>query len=377
MPEEVVKVVNSPTAKFLLNSSSDWEHDVFNQRVSETAVALNEAATKEDRKKILDVSLGLALEAMMKLSRSTVRFACFLCLAYKPEKLFKLDLVGITFRNDEEAFEYWIREFLASRRFESQMISKVKHYLLLNDDMDLIERLTFEKAWLFSKYQKLLNAHNFTIPEATFVWAENPKVTAAKVTVELDWTKTRLNKTRDYRETEGSDPPPLLVKVWEDLHTKEREKISDKYTKKKDPPTDPLYHKLNNILGGLMKGDAKALSRFYHTLFEDIFPKEYDLGEGVLSFIHDIAEYNLCFISGKVLSKADPMEIHHIQSRGSMTDRRFGNLIPIAQSVHAEINNYGINTVMEKYGVTAELIIAQGFRVTMEYIQWIESCNPA
>jgi len=363
-------VVHNKTALFLINSSN-WEHDTFNQKVAETAVALEQAATKEERKEILDNSLGLTITAYRDIARTLSRFCCFLCLSYKPEKLFKLDLQGLTFHNDEEAFSYWVREFLTKMDCEAPLISKVKHYLLANDDMAMIERLTFEKAWVVSKYQRLLAEHNFTIPESVLIWAENKDVTTSEVTEDLDLTKTLLEKTKHYRETEGSDPTPEILKSWERLHAQERVRISTSYKKTK-PPDDPIYNKLHEVLGGLMKGDAQAISRFYHTLFEDLLPSEYDVSELIYEFMHDVQQ-NRCSISGKELGKYEPMQIHHIQSRGSMTDRRFGNLIPVAQSVHQEINDYGINTVMEKHSVTAEFIIAQGFRVTPEYIQWLES----
>jgi hypothetical protein len=373
--------VKSQTGSFVRR----WGQSPFSGPLDHIAEALDKASTPQEKKQILDQTFGTAIEQLLEVANTVSRLVVFLCLAHKTEGLFWIDLAGMEkdFDTENDAFEWWAREYLhqvlPGKRYAS-VRSKVIHYVRINYDLELIDRLTFEKAWIFSKYKYQLsnldNPLSEAEEEALLVWAENKELKADELTTTLDWEADRIDRIQQYLEENNRKPPPeVLVNEWKKEHLRKREEKSLSYKKAKGkPPGDPLYISLHKQLGGMTKGEVGTLSMVFRTILEDILPRKYDVGDGIYKFLHRPGRYPHCLISNVEFTRDNPMEVHHLHGKGRAGgDRRFFNLIPISRQVHTEIEKtLGLEKTLSKYAVTEEFILTQAIRVLVEYVMHLE-----
>jgi hypothetical protein len=362
-----LETFSNETAKFIVLSST-FEHDDLNKQLMETAKALEEAPGKEERKEILDQSLVMTITAYSSLASTLARYACFLCLAYKAEKLYKLDMQGLAtdFRNDEEAFLWWVNEFLHKAGAKPGLRSKVRYVVSENNDMDLIDRVTFEKAYVLSRFKRKLRNLGVDLPVEAEIMAEKKDCTAKDLTDVLGWECVKHEKFQEYIEEHNTTPSHDEVEGWRKEHEIARDLKSMSYRRARAKDKGGVG------LEEINRGDTASLVRFQRTLL-DAFETDLDLGDDVFAYIH--ANYSRCVISGKESSPDDPIEVHHLLGRGaSGADRRFCNLLPIRRSVHQELDapGGGLEHVLEKYEVGVNWLASEALRVTLGYIKNLE-----
>jgi hypothetical protein len=370
---DLVKYEND-TAEYIGASEQDWGHEPINHTIAEVAKALNATTNKAERKEILDVQLKNTIDAYMTLTTTLSHLMCFLGLAYKVEGLFWLDLEGMEneFHSPDEAFEYWAREHLRKLmppgRDSSNIRMKVRYYLNANNDMKMIEQLTFHRAWVISKWKPRFEALGMKIPDDVMEMAEG-NVDVTELSRALEWAVVEREKSISFKRAHQDDPSDKQVKLWKSHWEQEKLEYSLARTQA-SPPGSESYKKLHAELGGLVKGDHGGLMVFLRSML-DVVAKDFDPGNMIFEFIHS-GHYEFCMISNQMFGPANPLEIHHLISRGAAGDRRFMNLVPICRKVHQEVGTLGLNLVLKKYAVTEEFIIGQGVLVLTEYIKWLE-----
>ncbi len=367
------------TANFVA-ISSNFEHAQLNDQLVSTAMAIDKASTKQEKKFILDHQLTITIDAYSQLMSTLSRYACFVCLAYKVEKLWKLDLegMGYPFRNDEEAFDYWINEFLINNGAKPALRSKVKHYVKENDDLGMINKLTFNKAWIVSKFKKLLRGYGVELEGGFYKWAEKKDTETVDITTELvnrvieqDWSVNLEGRTANHVKENGEEPSLELVSEWMVSHQSIMEKKFARHTlRKPEALGDKAARQIRSELAGFTVGDMAAVNSFIRTVHDNLSKGE-DVSEKFYSFIHS-GFYSKCMVSGVSFNEYNPLEAHHVVSRGQATDRKLFNLIPICRDVHGEWNDHGAKYVLNKYGVTEDLLLTYAVAVTVHYIQWLE-----
>lgn len=368
------------TAGFI-SRSCNFEHAQLNDQLVNTATAIDKAKTKEEKKFILDHQLVMTIDAYSSLMSTLSRYACFVVLSYKIEKLWKIDLVGMNypFRNDEEAFIWWMNEFLIKNGAKPALRSKVKHYVLENDDLEMINDLTFNKAWIVSKFKKLLRGYGSELNGDFYRWAGEKDTEPIDITTELvnkvieqDWMVNLEGLTNHYIEEHGKEPDEKTVSEWVLAHTVVMEKRFSRHTlRKPEALGDRMARKVRSELDGFATGDMKAVSLFIRTVHEKVSSEE-DVSEKFYKFLHS-GYYGKCMISDTAFNKEwNPLEAHHVVSRSEVTERKLFNLIPICRDVHSEWNNKGAAFVLKKYGVTEDLLLSYAVMVTLQYIKWLE-----
>jgi len=370
-----IKPFKDKTAGFIARSCN-FEHAQLNDQLVCTATAIDKAKTKEEKKFILDHQLNMTIEAYSNLMSTLSRYACFVCLSYKVEKLWKLDLAGMgyPFRNDEEAFDYWLNEFLINNGAKPALRSKVKHYVKENDDLDMINHLTFNKAWIVSKFKKILRGYGSELDGEFYEWAAKKDTEPIDITTELvnkvieqDWAVTLEVR----KEKLGHEPSLELVQEWMVEHTTIMEKRFARHAlRKPEPLGDRAANKIRSELEGFTTGDMTMVSSFIRTV-HDKLEKGEDVSEKFYEFIHS-GFYDQCILSGLSFNEYNPLEVHHVVSRSESTERKLFNLIPICRDVHSEWNDHGSRFVLKKYGVTEDLLLGFAVMVTVHYIQWLE-----
>jgi len=368
------------TANFIAVSAG-FEHAQLNDQLVSTAIAIGKSKTKEEKKYLLDHQLVLTLDAYSSLMSTLSRYACFLCLAYKVEKLWKLDLLGMgyPFRSDDEAFTYWINEFLIKNGAKPALRSKVKHYVLENNDLSLINHLTFNKSWIVSKFRKILRGYGVELEGEFYDWAANKDTEPIDITTELvnrvieqDWMVTLKSRNEKYLEGNDAEPNLELVQEWMIEHNTMMEKRFARHAlRKPEPLGDRAAKKARSELTGFTTGDMKAVNSFIRTVHDKLTNEE-DASEKFFAFIHS-GFYGKCMISGESFNKEhNPLEVHHVVSRSETTDKKLFNLIPICRDVHSEWNNKGARFVLNKYGITEDLLLTFAIMVSVHYISWLE-----
>lgn len=367
------------TAGFIARSC-DFEHAQLNDQLVNTATAIDKAKTKEEKKFILDHQLVVTIDAYSSLMSTLSRYACFVCLSYKVEKLWKLDLIGMgnPFRNDVEAFDYWLNEFLIKNGAKPALRSKVKHYVKENDDLDMINHLTFNKAWIVSKFKKILRGYGLELDGDFYTWAAKKDTEPIDITTELvnkvieqDWIMTLKSRNEKHMEDHDEEANLDTVQVWMVEHTEMMEKRFARHALRKvEPLGDRAASKVRSELAGFTNGDMTTVSLFIRTV-HDKLDKEEDAGEKLYEFIHS-GYYGKCMLSKETFNEYNPLEVHHVVSRSEQTEKKLFNLIPISRDVHAEWNNRGYKFVLNKYGVTEDLLLTYAVMVTVHYIQWLE-----
>ena len=363
------------TADFI-SRSCNFEHARLNDQLVSAATAIDKSKTAEERKFILDHQLNVTIEAYSDLMSTLSRYACFVCLSYKPEKLWKLDLVGMgyPFRNDEEAFDYWLNEFLINNGAKPSLRSKVKHYVKANNDLRMINHLTFNKAWVVSKFKRILRGYGVELDGEFYDWAAKKDTETVDITTELvnrvieqDWMVTLEHR----KEKHGKDPSEETVEKWAVEHTQLMEKRFARHTLRKPEALGTRSaRKLKSNLEGFTTGDMKAVNSFIRTVHESLGSDE-DADKKFYEFIHS-GYYDNCMLSDEPFTEYNPLEVHHVVSRSEQTEKKLFNLIPVCRDVHAEWNNNGFKFVLKKYSVTEDLLLSYALAVTVHYIKWLE-----
>ena len=361
------------TAEFI-SRSCNFEHAQLNDQLVSTATAIDKAKTPEERKYIIDHQLNVTIGAYSDLMSTLSRYACFVCLSYKVEKLWKLDLVGMNypFRNDEEAFDWWLNEFLRENGAKPSLRSKVKHYVKENNDLDMISHLTFNKAWIVSKFRRILRGYGSELGGEFYDWAARKETETIDITTELvnkvteqDWEVTLKSRV----EKLGEEPTESQMAQWAIDHTELMEKRFARHTlRKPEPLGDRAARKIRSQLEGFTTGDMQAVNAFIRTMHQQLGD---DASKTIYEFIHS-GYYNRCMISDLPFDEWNPLEVHHVVSRSEQTDKRLFNLIPIRRDVHAEWNNKGAKFVLKKYGITEDLLLCYALAVSMHYVKWLE-----
>ncbi len=377
---QAVNPFRDKTAGFI-SRSCNFEHAQLNDQLVNTATAIDKAKTKEEKKFILDHQLVMTIDAYSSLMSTLSRYACFVVLSYKVEKLWKIDLVGMNypFRNDEEAFVWWMNEFLIKNGAKPALRSKVKHYVLENDDLEMINDLTFNKAWIVSKFRKLLRGYGSNLNGEFYAWAAQKDTEPIDITTELvnkvieqDWIVNLKGLTNHYVEEHGKEPDENTVTEWVITHTAIMEKRFARHTlRKPEPLGDLAAKKARSELTGFTTGDMMAVNSFIRTVHDKLTNEE-DASEKFYEFMHS-GFYGKCMVSGASFNKEhNPLEVHHVVSRSETTDKKLFNLIPICRDVHSEWNNRGARFVLNKYGITEDLLLTFAIMVSVHYIKWLE-----
>lgn len=372
-PDTKLAPFGNKTADFI-SRSCNFEHARLNDQLVSAATAIDKSKTAEERKFILDHQLNVTIEAYSDLMSTLSRYACFVCLSYKPEKLWKLDLVGMgyPFRNDEEAFDYWLNEFLINNGAKPSLRSKVKHYVKENDDLALINHLTFNRAWIVSKFRRILRGYGSELDGEFYDWAA--KADTIDITTELvnkvteqDWEVTLKNRT----DKLGEEPTEDQMARWAIDHAEMMEKRFSRHAlRKPEAVGDRAAKKIRQELEGFTTGDMHAVNAFIRTVHDGLL-KEDDASEKFYQFLHS-GYYRRCVISNTPFSDFNPLEIHHVVSRSEATERKLFNLIPICRETHSEWNNRGSVFVLKKYGVTEDLLLSYAIATTLQYLKWLE-----
>lgn len=369
------KTFKNATARFILGNA-EFEHDQLNAQLVSCALALEEAKSAVTRKDILDNQLSLTVSAYRELASTLARYTTFLCLSYKVEKLFLEDLKGMgvsEFPNHAEAFEYWVNEFLIRIEAPPPLRSKVKWIARENDDLELINRTNFEKAYIISKYINLLREYGKDVPEEILLMAEHKDTTAKDLTDILDWEYERTRMIEEYQDETGESPTKEELQEWEREYRDRRAKKSLGYRrgKKKRPLGDLQVH---DQLVELPKGDGMAVARLQRTVFEDLLDGLDISDQGIFTFLHS-DQVSVCALTQTEFTDADPKEVHHVLGKGAagQVNWKFCNVIPILRSVHRTIEDEGYEAAYDKFGIT-ELDIARAcFEYTVKYVQFLEN----
>lgn len=363
------------TAEFI-SRSCNFEHSQLNDQLVSTAIAIDKAKTPQERKYIIDHQLNVTIGAYSDLMSTLSRYACFVCLSYKVEKLWKIDIAGMNypFRNDEEAFDWWLNEFLRENGAKPSLRSKVKHYVKENNDLDMINHLTFNKAWIVSKFQRILRGYGSELDGEFYDWAARKDTETIDITTELvnkvteqDWEVTLKSRI----EKLGEEPSEKQMAKWAIEHTELMEKRFARHTLRK--PEALGTKSLNKIKSELKGVDTDATSASSGVFIRAVHDKlNEDVSKEIYSFLHS-GFYDTCVISGvKFDDFWNKLEVHHVASRSEAVRKRLFNLIPICQEVHSEINNKGIKFVLEKYSISEEEILACAISVSVQYLFWLE-----
>lgn len=373
-----LKPFKDKTAGFI-STSCNFEHAQLNDQLVNTATAIDKAKTKEEKKYILDHQLVMTIDAYSSLMSTLSRYACFVILSYKVEKLWKLDLVGMNypFRNDEEAFVYWLNEFLIKNGAKPALRSKVKHYVLENDDLKMLQHLTFNKSWIVSKFRKILRGYGSELKGDFFEWAARKDTEPIDITTELvnkvteqDWIVNLEGRTSKYEEEHGKEPDESTVSEWVAEHTIIMEKRFARHVlRKMEPLGDRYLKKIKSELSDFNQvGAGSSVGDFIRAVHDKL---DGDASEEIYSFIHS-GYYNCCAISGVKFNEWNGLEVHHIASRSEAVNKKLFNLIPISREVHEEINTKGSSYVLEKYGITQDLVLSLAISVSVQYLRWLE-----
>lgn len=379
LPKINISPFKNKTAGFI-SRSTNFEHAQLNDQLVNTATAIDKAKTPEERKFILDHQLNVTIEAYSDLMSTLSRYACFVTLSYKVEKLWKLDLIGMSnpFRNDEEAFDYWVNEFLIKNGAKPSLRSKVKHYVRENDDLKMLQHLTFNKSWIVSKFKRILRGYGVELEGEFYNWAARKDTEPVDITTELvnrvieqDWMVNLEGLTLKHTEKHGEEPDEKLVSGWMIEHNVIMEKRFARHALRKPEALGTRSaRKIRSELEGFTNGDMTAVSKFIRTVHDKVSRGE-DASEKFYEFLHS-GFYDKCILSDVPFNEYNHLEVHHVVSRSEQTDKKLFNLIPICRDVHSEWNNRGGKYVLQKYGITEDLLLSYTIMVSIQYVQWLE-----
>jgi hypothetical protein len=247
--------------------------------------------------------------------------------------------------------------------------------------MELIDRVGFEQAVILAKYERLYgDVLETNVPESFYVLAEAPGAQeTGDLAGSLDIAYRTESMKRDYVLEHKAPPPPEVLSefVREAERQREAKSLSYSAARSRDQHrkhvAGPKVTSLRAETAGFTRGAGQETLTLLHGIL-DFIPQALEVDKDrYLVFIHAQTH---CAISGKRADRFDQIEAHHVVTRGARPEGDWGriafNLVPVVRSVHREIDQQGLEVVLQKYGQSEFTLPAEAARITMAYLKGLE-----
>lgn len=384
------KQTGDSASALLKTASLQPTESKLDAELAKIADELDEAKDQLEKKMILDDRVKTAIGAMTDIGRSLTQFTAFLIMVYRKEGLYKFDTGSMSgnFNSDDEEFGWWLNEYLQSMVsggvISSTLRAKLRHYVGCYNDLEAMEIYGFEKSVVLAKYSKAFagmglnwtDTRDPNVPKDLEDLAEQKTTTYSELVFECEKHLYVFAKMRDhgyFQPNADVTNLPNDVRQWSQEFDANPTKMGTGRKLKKGHSDERAVKTRERLVASLPPpSEAPSLVNLasaMHIIMDSI-GDDFDPSSAYTDFLH---LSNRCLVSGKQATPVDPIEVHHVLSRGQAgAPRSAFNLVPVVRSVHRDITNNG-EKAYATYGMTVEMVMALAFCLQLDYVRYLEN----